>query len=112
MDVTGQNIEQAMQISQQKPVVIKVGAEWCGPCQELAPVISGFAHDDAGKWLLGKVDGDKSPDLVDRFKVDGYPTVIGIYKGKEVGQRMIGYDGNPQSVRQWIDSILQAGGQR
>lgn len=107
MDVTSENIEQAMQISQEKPVLFDVGAEWCGPCQQLKPVISGFAHDDNGKWMLGKIDADRSPELVERFKVDGYPTVVGIYKGQEV-DRMVGYDGNPQSVRQFIDGVLQS----
>ena len=109
MVVTEQNVEEAMKISQEKPVIFKVGAEWCGPCQELKPVISGYAHDDAGKWMLGDIDGDKSPGLVDRFGVDGYPTMVAYSKGKEV-DRMVGYSGDKQEVRQWVDSVLQAGG--
>lgn len=109
MDVTSADMDKVKAISNEKVVILKVGAEWCGPCQQLAPVISGFAKDDGGKWMLGKIDGDKSPDLVKQFKVDAYPTMLVFYKGVDQTQsveRHIGYNGDPQEVRAWLDKAL------
>lgn len=109
MDVTSANEQEVLEISKSKPVIMDFGAEWCGPCQELKPVISGFAKDDNGKWMLGKVDADKSPELVEKYKIEGYPTLVVFYNGvpqSSVVPNHVGYNGDPASVRAFVDKAL------
>jgi putative thioredoxin len=111
MDVTSQNLQQALGVSRRKPVVMKFGAQWCGPCQQLAPVLTENVTADNGKWMVGKVDGDASPELVEKYKVDGYPTLVVFYKGveQEIIERFVGFEDTPQMrerLRTWIDKVL------
>lgn len=111
MDVTSANWDQAMDISKRKAVIIKVGATWCGPCQQLDPVIKGYANDDKGKWTLGLVDGDQSPDIVKKLNVDGYPTMVVFRNGQESKsvQRWVGYDDSQrQQLRDWVNKAMAA----
>lgn len=61
-----------------KPVMIDFYAVWCGPCKMLdaetytaQPVIQ-----EAANFINVKVDGEKRPDLMQRYKLNGFPTVV------------------------------------
>jgi thioredoxin-like negative regulator of GroEL len=45
-----------------------------------------IAGEFAGKAGFAKVDGDDSPELVQKYNVEGYPTTIVFKGGKEVGR--------------------------
>jgi len=78
-----------------KPVFVKFETDWCGPCAVMAKLV--FTARDVAEASHGvvciKVDGDKEKKLVEKYKVEGYPTLIMLgVDGKEVG-RMTGYKG-------------------
>jgi len=52
------------------------GAAWCGHCKRLKPVWSEVAAELKGHTVLATVDGDAQLDLVARFGVKGYPTLV------------------------------------
>jgi thiol:disulfide interchange protein len=61
-----------------KPIMIDVYAVWCGPCKLLdkqiytaRPVI-----DESANFINIKVDGEKRPDVMSRYGLNGFPTVI------------------------------------
>jgi len=71
------------------PVLVDFWAEWCGPCQMIAPTIDELANEYKGKVKVGKLDVDRSPQIAARFGVLNIPTVILFDKGQSV-EKLVG----------------------
>ena len=66
------------------PVVLDCYANWCGPCRAMAPALDEFAHANAGRVLVFKLDTDANQMTAQRLGVRSIPTLIGFRDGKEV----------------------------
>jgi len=89
--------------SQQILVLVDFWADWCPPCRALTPLLEKLAGEYAGRLVLVKVevDADDNMKLAGRYRLRGFPTVLLIRKGAEVG-RFSGY--KPEHfVREMID---------
>lgn len=74
-----------------KPVVVKVSATWCPPCQGMKPHYEAVAAELGDKFVFAEVDAD-SFEGKEALNVPGLPTVI-IYKnGAEAGRFSGGTD--------------------
>lgn len=105
IDVTESSFAtQVLDESLERPVVVDFWAAWCGPCKILGPSLERLAADDAGRWLLAKLDVDQNPALAAQFGVQGIPTVIAFRDGQPVN-RFTGALPEAQ-VRTFIDSVL------
>ena len=71
------------------PAVIDFGAEWCGPCKALAPIIDELAEEYNGKVVIAKADVEECAGLSARFRVRNVPTVLFIKNG-EVKDKSVG----------------------
>ena len=70
-------------ISKHDYVIVKCGAEWCGPCKRVKPyVLSLFDNMDI-KCYLVDIDVDKSPEIASALKVKVLPTFINFIKGEQ-----------------------------
>ncbi|WP_336036937.1 thioredoxin family protein [Halobacterium yunchengense] len=68
-------------------------ADWCGPCQMMAPAVERLAADDG--VVVAKVDVDAHQGLAQAWGVQGMPTLVVFEGGSEV-DRAVGarsYDG-------------------
>ena len=68
-----------------EPVVVKFGADWCGPCRSLDKVIDEY-QQQSGSVKVVKIDVDERGDLASHYKVSGIPKVIMFKQGQPVAQ--------------------------
>jgi putative thioredoxin len=105
VEVTDQNFEEVVvQGSKDRPVVVDMWAEWCGPCRQLTPTLEKVADERAGAFLLAKLDTDANPMTATAFGVQSIPTVIAFKDGEAV-TGFIGAYPEPE-VNKFIDTIL------
>ncbi len=68
----------------QMPVLVDFGAEWCGPCRALAPIVADLAKEYDGRLKVGTVDIDKAQDVAREFQIMSVPTIIFFRNGAAV----------------------------
>lgn len=59
------------------PLIVHFYAEWCGPCQQMERETLGslaLQRQVQGRFIAVKIDSDKHPDLVQRFRIDSLPS--------------------------------------
>ncbi len=68
-----------------KPTMVKFGAEWCGPCRMLKPIMKSVTDKYGDQVTILDLDTEEHQFLASRFKVSGIPLLIFYDKdGKEV----------------------------
>jgi thioredoxin 1 len=69
--------------------VKKFGAEWCGPCRMLKPVLEQLREEFNGKATIVEYDVDNSPEEAQQYNITSIPVII-IEKNGEVIERFTG----------------------
>ncbi len=77
-------------LANDKPVVIDIYAEWCGPCKKMSPYLTEMQNTMSDKVTIIRIDADKNTALCKELKVDALPTVY-VYKNKTKTFEHIGY---------------------
>ncbi len=82
-------------------VLIDFFAVWCGPCQEMGPIVDSLAADYGNTVKFFKVDVDKEPELAAKFGIMSIPTIV-ILKDGEIKDQIVGLVG-----RATIEAMIQ-----
>lgn len=59
-----------------KPAIIDLYADWCGPCRQTAPIMKELAKEYAGKIIIYKVNVDKQKELAVLFNATSIPLFV------------------------------------
>lgn len=104
VDVTAQNFEQEV-LKADLPVIVKISATWCPPCQKLKPMfeIAAAKFQDQCKFVA--MDFDQNPDFVKNHKIEVVPTFIIYYKGQDLVV-MPGCPPNQEELEKFIQQII------
>ncbi|MEE9174089.1 MAG: thioredoxin [Thermoplasmata archaeon] len=86
------------------PVLVDFYADWCAPCQRLAPVIDELAEEYNGDMRFVKVNVDDNASLAVQFGVQSIPTLI-FFKGGQQVAKTVGAPPKPRLVQE-IAQIL------
>jgi thioredoxin 1 len=84
----------AMVLNSQVPVLVDFYADWCGPCQRLAPVLEELAAENPQARIV-KVNIDHSPGVAAEYRVDAIPS-LKLFKNGRVTQQVVGLAGKNQ----------------
>lgn len=80
--------------------MVDFGAEWCGPCQAMEPVIRELAKEYEGRIVVGSCDVEENNALAVRFSIRNVPTVL-LLKNGEVVDRCVGSVPQTTLVESW-----------
>jgi thioredoxin 1 len=71
------------------PVLVDFWAPWCNPCRAISPMIDELAGETSGKYAVGKMNVDESPNTAVKYGINAIPTLI-VFRRGEVVQRFVG----------------------
>ncbi|MCR4662125.1 MAG: thioredoxin [Clostridia bacterium] len=87
-----------------KYALVDFYADWCGPCQQLGPIVSELSNVFAGQVDFYKINVDEAPETCDRFGITNIPCLILLKNGEEV-DRSVGF--RPMNgIENWIKSKI------
>ena len=86
------------------PLVIDFWADWCGPCQTMAPIFERLAGEFEPHLRFAKVDTDAEGELAQYFRIQSIPTLSVIRERREVA-RIAGLVPTAD-LRRWLYSAL------
>ena len=85
-------------LNSEKPVLVDFYADWCGPCNAMAPVIEELAKELEEKAKVGKINVDENSDIAVEYNVMSIPTLIIFKNGKEE-KRLVGLRDKEELLR-------------
>ena len=77
------------------PVLVDFGADWCGPCRSLAPIVESLAEEYQGKVKFVQVNIDENRQTPTSYGIMAVPTLI-FFKDGEVMDKVTGF--KPKAV--------------
>ena len=72
-------------LASEKRVLIDFYADWCGPCQMIAPFIEQIANEHP-EYVVAKVNVDEETELAAQYDVRGIPLLMVFENGEVIRQ--------------------------
>ena len=72
-----------------KPVLLDLWAEWCGPCKMIAPLLDEAADQFADRLTVAKLNIDENPVTPPKYGIRSIPTLM-LFKDGAVHAQKIG----------------------
>jgi thioredoxin 1 len=70
--------------------VVKIGAEWCGPCKVVSKMISNLDKELVGDTMFAEVDieEEENDDIVTEFGIRNIPVILFIKDGNVLEKKV------------------------
>lgn len=105
-DVDEASFADVVQSSTQHPVVVVLWAPWSEVSQQVAADLAALADEDAGRWLLARIDAEANPQVAAAFQAQSVPTVVAVLAGQPLP---LFQGAHPrEQVRAVLDQLLAA----
>ena len=101
--VTDGNFEEEI-LKSELPVLVDYWAQWCGPCQTIAPILEEISREYLTKLKIAKLNIDENPRTPPKYGIRGIPTLM-IFKEGNVEATRVGALSKSQ-LAAFIDSNI------
>ncbi|MBW6489798.1 MAG: thioredoxin [Lentimicrobium sp.] len=88
IELTDANFEEIV-LKSDKPAIVDLWAEWCGPCRMVGPLVEEMSHEFEGRAVIGKLDVDNNPGITAKYSIRNIPTIL-FFKNGEVADKQVG----------------------
>lgn len=85
--------------------LVDIGAQWCGPCRMISPIIDEISNEYYGKVSIGKLDVDSCPEIANELGIRNIPALL-LYKDGEIVDKLIGAV-SKKTITDLIDKYIQ-----
>ena len=87
------------------PVLVDFYADWCGPCQMIAPTMESLSKEYSGRVKFVKINVDNNQETSSKYEIMGIPTAI-LFQNGQIKDSLIG--AYPASIyRDRLDRVLK-----
>ncbi len=87
IELTDANFKEVV-LASDKPVLVDLWAEWCGPCRMVGPIVEQISHEYEGRAICGKLDVDSNPNVTVEYGVRNIPTLLFFKNGQLVDKQV------------------------
>ena len=101
-------MQDVVEASKTKPVIVDFWAPWCGPCKTLGPQLEEAVKAANGAVTMAKVNVDENQMIAGQMQVQSIPTVFAFVNGQPVD----GFQGavSASEVKAFVERVVAANG--
>ena len=77
-------MNEVIEVSKTKPVIVDFWAPWCEPCKTLTPILENAVITYGKELTLAKIDIDQNQNIAGQLRIQSIPTVYTFFEGKVV----------------------------
>merc|ERR1712070_736219 len=77
-------MNEVVEISKTKPVIVDFWAPWCEPCKTLTPLLEDAVKGYKQELILAKIDIDQNQNIAAQLRIQSIPTIYTFFEGKVV----------------------------
>ena len=97
-------------LQSQLPVIVDFCAPWCNPCKMIAPTLDKLATELDGKIVIAKVNTDNHAEWMQKFGIQGIPTLLFVANGKVVHRHVGALP--ERMLRDVVSQFMEVAGQQ
>ena len=87
-NITDANFETEV-LKSSKPTLVDFWAEWCGPCNQVGPILEEISNEMSNEVVIAKHNIDENPNQPTKWGIRSIPTMLlfqdGELKATKVG---------------------------
>lgn len=89
LSITAENFEKEI-AKATKPIILDIYATWCGPCQQMSPILDELEKEMGNTYIFAKLNVDESRAISIKYGVTSVPTFLFI-QNNVVKEKLTGY---------------------
>lgn len=86
-------------IKNNEKVVVTFGADWCGPCKAMMPMLEKASEQEPMK--IGKLNVDHASEIAAQYGIRSIPTMLTFQNGQMISKKV----GSPKDTEEILEML-------